>query len=55
MSAALYDAYMYGKNEHELANQILGTKRESNYNTANDEGYDMSDPSNVSQTSPLPH
>ena len=24
MSAALYDAYMYGKNERALASQILG-------------------------------
>ena len=54
ISAALYDAYMYGKNEHELANQILGIKPQSNDNTAMDEGFDMSDPSIESQTSPLP-
>ena len=54
MSAALYDAYMYGKNEHELANQILGIKTQSNDNTTMDEGFDMSDPSTESQTPPLP-
>ncbi len=45
---------MYGKNERELANQILGIKPQSQDNTAIDEGFDMSDPSNESHTSPLP-
>ncbi len=43
MSAAIYDAYMYGKNERELANQILGANTGGDpYTLGDGEGFDMS-------------
>ncbi len=46
MSAALYDAYMYGKNERALAKQIIGA------NTGG--GFDMSSPDDKSHISEPP-
>ena len=55
MSAALYDAYMYGKNERELANQILGANIGGDQNTLGDgEGFDMSNPDDKSHISEPP-
>ena len=49
MSGALYDAYMYGKNERELANQILEANIRGDQNTLGDgEGFDMSKPDDKS-------
>ena len=43
MSAAFYDAYMYGKNERALASQILGANPGGDqYTLGDDEGFDMS-------------
>ncbi len=52
VSGALYDAYMYGKNESGLANQILGIQstRDTNLTMDNDQTFDMSDPAEPSQT-----
>ena len=48
MSSALYNAYMYGKSERELGNQILGI------HTRDDQGLDMSNPDDVSHMSNPP-
>ncbi len=55
MRAALYDAYMYCKNERELSNQILGTNIGGDQNNIGDgEGFDMTRPDDKSQISEPP-
>jgi hypothetical protein len=54
MSGALYDAYMYGKNERAYANQILGANIGGDQNNIHDKGFDMSNPDDESQISEPP-
>ena len=55
MSAALYDAYIYGKNESALASQILGANTGGDQYTLGDgEGFDMSSPDARSHISEPP-
>ncbi len=55
MSAALYDAYMYGENERALASPILGANPGGDQYTLGDgEGFDMSSPDEQSHISEPP-